>query len=269
MAIIHPTAVVEENVRLADDVVVGPYCVIGSGVSIGAGTILDARVVVSGDTTIGRQNHFFPNSAIGCNPQILGMGVDTKAGSLVIGDRNVFRENVTIHVSKHAGTATRIGSDNLLMVGSHIGHDVIMEDKIVLSNLVQIGGHVRIETGAWMSGLAASHQFVTIGKWCYVAGLAGLTHDIVPFVIVSGHYPPRVRGINKRGMNRAGLNEEQQERILDAYKRLYRKSGTLLANAKELAEQDGLDDNVRAMIDAIFKSTQHRFGRYRESARHD
>jgi UDP-N-acetylglucosamine acyltransferase len=269
MAIIHPTAVVEENVRLADDVVVGPYCVIGSGVSIDAGTILDARVVVMGNTTIGRQNHFSPNSAIGCNPQILGLGADAQTGALVIGDRNVFRENVTIHVSKRAGTATRIGSDNLLMVGSHIGHDAILEDKIVLSNLVQIGGHVHIETGAWMSGLAASHQFVTIGKWCYVAGLAGLTHDIVPFVIVSGHYPPRVRGVNKRGMNRAGLNEEQQERIFDAYKRLYRKSGTLLANAQELAQQDGLDDNVRAMIEAIFRSTHHRFGRYRESMRHE
>jgi UDP-N-acetylglucosamine acyltransferase len=238
-----------------------------SGVSIGAGTILEARVVVTGHTTIGRQNHFFPNSAIGCGPQILGMEPGARMGALVIGDRNMFRENVTIHVSKRAGAATRIGNDNLLMVGSHIGHDAILEDRIVLSNLVQIGGHVRIETGAWMSGLAASHQFVTIGRWCYVAGLAGLTHDIVPFVIVSGHYPPRVRGVNKRGMNRAGLNAEQQERILDAYKRLYRKSGTLLANAKELAEQDGLDENVRAMIEAIFRSTEHRFGRYRESLR--
>jgi UDP-N-acetylglucosamine acyltransferase len=267
MAIIHPTAVVEENVQLADDVVVGPYCVIGSGVSIGAGTILDARVVITGNTTIGRQNRFFPNSLIGCNPQILGMEPGAQTGALVIGDRNAFRENVTVHVSRHTGGATRIGNDNLLMVGSHIGHDAVLEDKIVLSNLVQIGGHVKIEMGAWMSGLAASHQFVTIGRWSYVAGLAGLTHDVVPFVIVSGHYPPRVRGINKRGMNRAGLNEQQQEKILDAYKSLYRQGGTLLANAKELAERNGLDENVRAMVEAVFHSTEHRFGRYRESLR--
>lgn len=267
MAIIHPTAVVEENVQLADDVVVGPYSVVGSGVSIGAGTILDARVVITGNTTIGRKNRFFPSSMIGCNPQILGMEPDAPIGALVIGDGNVFRENVTVHVSKHAGGATRIGNDNLLMVGSHIGHDAVLEDRIVLSNLVQIGGHVKIEMGAWMSGLAASHQFVTIGRWSYIAGLAGLTHDIVPFVIVSGHYPPRVRGVNKRGMNRAGLNPEQQERIFDAYKQLYRQGSTLLANAKELAEQDGLDENVRAMIEAIFRSTEHRFGRYRETLR--
>ena len=267
MAIIHPTAVVEKDVQLADDVVVGPYCVIGSGVSIGAGTILHARVVVTGHTTIGRQNQFFPNSVIGCNPQVLGMGPDANIGGLEIADRNVFRESVTIHVSKQPGTATRIGSDNLLMVGSHIGHDAILEDKIVLSNMVQIGGHVKIEMGAWFSGLAASHQFVTIGRWSYVAGLAGLTHDVAPFLIVSGHYPPRVRGVNKRGMNRAGLDKEQQVRILDAYKRLYRQGSTLLANAKELSEQDGLDENVRAMVEAIFRSTQHRFGRYRESLR--
>jgi len=267
MAIIHPTAVVEENVQLADDVVVGPYCVVGRGVSIGAGTVLDARAVIVGNTTVGQKNRFFPNSLIGCTPQILGMEPDAPMGGLVIGDRNVFRENVTVHVAKNVGAATRIGSDNLLMVGTHIGHDAILEDRIVLSNLVQIGGHVKIETGAWFSGLAASHQFVTIGRWTYVAGLAGLTHDVAPFLTVGGHYPPRIRGVNKRGMNRAGLSEEQQTRIYDAYKRLYRKGGTLLANAQQLAEEDGLDDNVRAMVDAIFKSTQHRFGRYRESHR--
>jgi len=267
MAIIHPTAVVEKNVQLADDVVIGPHCVVGSGVSIGAGTILDARVVITGNTKIGRENHLYPNSLIGCSPQILGLGVDAEVGGLVIGDRNSIRENVTIHVSKHPGAATRIGNDNLLMVNSHIGHDAVLEDKIVLSNLVQIGGHVKIEMGAWFSGLAASHQFVTIGRWSYVAGLAGLSHDVPPFLIVSGHYPPRIRGVNKRGMNRAGLTEEQQDRIYEAYKQLYRQGSTLLNNAKELAAQDGLDENVRAMIDAIFKSSEHRFGRYRETLR--
>jgi UDP-N-acetylglucosamine acyltransferase len=267
MAIIHPTAVVEENARLADDVVVGPNFTIGGGVSIGAGAVLETTVIVTGNTTIGQRNHFYPNSMIGCNPQILGMGPGDEAGALVMGDRNVVRENVTIHVSKHAGTATRVGSDNLLMVGSHIGHDAIIEDKIVLSNLVQIGGHVKIETGAWFSGLAASHQFVTIGRWSYIAGLAGLTHDIPPYLMVSGHYPPRIRGVNKRGMNRAGLSAEQQERIFDAYRFLYRHGSTLLNNAKELAAQNGLDENVRAMVDAIFRSSEHRFGRYLESHR--
>ncbi len=267
MAKVHPTAVVDKDVQLAEDVVIGPYCVVGAGVSIGAGTVLDARVVITGHTTVGRQNHFFPNAVVGCCPQILGIDPEAHLGGLVIGDRNAIRENVTIHPSKHEGTATQIGSDNLLMVGSHIGHDCLIEDRVVLSNYVQIGGHVKIEMGAWFSGLAASHQFVTVGRWSYIAGLAGLNHDVPPFLIVSGHYPPRVRGVNKRGMLRAGLNEEQQELITEAYKRLYRQGSTLLANARELAQWNGLDENVRDMVEAIFRSNQHRFGRYRESLR--
>jgi UDP-N-acetylglucosamine acyltransferase len=137
-----------------------------------------------------------------------------------------------------------------------------------MSNYVQISGHCKIETGAWFSGLAAMHQFVTIGKWCYAAGLAGINRDVPPFLIVSGHYPPTIRGVNKRGMQRAGLTEEQQERIFEAYKILYRNDNTLLENAKAMAQEAGLDENVRAIVDAILKSSEHRYGRYLEQFRH-
>jgi UDP-N-acetylglucosamine acyltransferase len=267
MAIIHPTAVVGRDVQLDEDVVIGPHCVLGDGVSIGAGTVLYAHVVVGNRVTLGRGNHVFPNCAIGCCPQVLGLTPDSKLGTLVIGDRNMIRENVTIHTSKFEGAATRIGSDILLMVGSHVGHDCILGDKVVLSNSVQIAGHVRIETGAWLAGMAGCHQFVTIGRWAFVAGLAGVNRDIPPFLIVSGHYPPTIRGVNKRGLLRAGLSQEQQERIYEAYTKLYRRGNALLVNAKELAEQDGLDDNVRDMLQSIFRSTEHRFGRYLESLR--
>jgi UDP-N-acetylglucosamine acyltransferase len=174
---------------------------------------------------------------------------------------------VTIHSSVAPDTQTKIGDDNFFMVGVHIGHDCIVEDKVVMSNLVQIGGHCRIETGAWFSGLAASHQFVTIGRWSYAAGLAGINRDVPPFLTVSGHYPPRVRGVNKRGLDRAGLSEQQQELIFEAYRRLYRQPGTLLENAMALAQEDGLDENVRAMVDSITRSSEHQFGRYRETFR--
>jgi UDP-N-acetylglucosamine acyltransferase len=267
MATIHPTAVVDKDVQLAEDVVIGPYCVVGRGAVIGPGTILDARVVIAGAVQIGRDNRLYPNCVLGCCPQVLGMDQNSKMGGIVIGDRNAIRENVTIHPSRHEGHLTVVGNDNLLMVGAHLGHDSTVEDKVVLSNYVQIAGHVKIEMGAWFSGLAASHQFVTIGRWSYIAGLAGLNRDVPPFLIVSGHYPPRVRGVNKRGLSRAGLGPRQQERIYDAYKRLYRQGGPLLSNAEELARQDGLDENVRDMVDSIFKSNQHRFGRYLESRR--
>lgn len=268
MVNIHPTAIVAKDVQLADDVTIGPYCTVGSGVSLGAGTVLDSRVVITGHVTMGRENRLYPNVTIGGCPQILGMKPGDKMGSVVIGDRNAIRENATIHPSRQEGTATLVGSDNLLMVGVHIGHDCVVEDKVILSNYVQIAGHVRIEMGAWFSGLAASHQFVTIGRWSYIAAMAGLNRDVPPFLIVSGHYPPRVRGVNKRGLHRAGLNEEQQQRIHEAYRQLYRRGTTLLTNAQELAQQDGLDENVRAMVESIFRSNTHRFGRYRESLRH-
>jgi UDP-N-acetylglucosamine acyltransferase len=216
MTKIHPTAIVEKDARLGEDVVIGPHCVVGGQVSIGAGTILDAQVVISGKVTIGCGNRFYPNSVIGCCPQVLGFDQDTKIGKLVIGDRNAVREYVTIHPSRYENAQTQIGSDNLLMIGSHIGHDCLVEDKVVLSNYVQIGGHCKLETGVWISGMAASHQFVTMGAWCFVAGLSGLTRDIPPFLIVSGHYAPKIRGVNKRGLKRAGLNDEQQEHIYEA-----------------------------------------------------
>jgi UDP-N-acetylglucosamine acyltransferase len=204
---------------------------------------------------------------IGCCPQVLGLTPDVPMGGLVIGDRNMIRENVTIHLSKHEGAATRIGSDGLLMVGCHVGHDCVLGDKIVLSNYVQVAGHVHIGTGAWFAGMAGAHQFVTVGRWAFIAGLAGVTHDVPPFLIASGHYPVKVRGVNKRGLLRAGLSEEQQSCIFEAYRKLYRRGSTLLANARELAGQDGLDENVRDMIGSIFNSYEHRYGRYLESLR--
>jgi UDP-N-acetylglucosamine acyltransferase len=204
---------------------------------------------------------------IGSWPQTLGLTDESKIGKVVIGDGNIMHEYVTIHPSMHSDRETRIGDDNFLMVGTHIGHDSILEDKIVLSNSAQISGHCKIETGAWVSGMVGLHQFVTLGKWTFVAGLAGLNKDIPPFMIVSGHYPPVVRGVNRRGMKRAGLDEEQEAKVFGAYKRLYRQSGSLLENAQALMQEGGLDENVKAIVDSIINSGKHQYGRYLEMFR--
>jgi UDP-N-acetylglucosamine acyltransferase len=266
---VHPSAVVHKDAQLDDGVIIGPNCVIDRKVSIGAGTAIDANVVISKDVKVGRNNHFCANCMIGGRPQKLGLDPDEEIGGLVIGDNNTFREQVTVHLSLYRGQFTKIGNDNLLMVGAHVGHDCTLEDKIVMSNYVQVSGHCKIETGAWFSGVVALHQFVTIGKWSYAAGLAGINHDVAPFLVVSGHYPPKIRGVNKRGLVRAGFSEQQQQQIIEAYKKLYRKDGALLENAKALAQEDGLDENVQAMIDAITRSSQHQFGRYLETFRRD
>ena len=267
MAKIHPTAVVATDAQLGADVVIGPYCVVGSGVSIGAGTALEAQVVIADRVQIGQGNRFYPHCVMGCCPQVMGFDPSSKIGALVIGDRNVIRENVTIHPSRYEDARTEIGNENLIMIGTHIGHDCIVENRTVLSNSVQIGGHSKVEEGVWISGVAGMHQFVTVGQWCFVAGLAGLTNDMPPFMMISGHYPACVRGVNKRGLQRAGLSEQQQESIYEAYRRLYRDGGPLLPKAQAMAQEDGLDENVRAIVDAIIRSSEHRFGRYRETLR--
>ncbi len=268
MSNIHPSAVVDKDVKLADEVTVGPNCVIGGRVSIGAGTEIGANVVIDGDARIGRNNRLFANCVIGGIPQVLGLNSGNEIGGIIVGDGNTIREQVTIHPSIHSGQFTTVGNDNLLMIGVHIGHDCTLEDKTVLSNYVQISGHCRIGTGVWFSGVVALHQFVTVGRWSYAAGLAGINHDVPPFLIVSGHYPPRIRGVNARGMKRAGLSEQQQQKIFEAYRKLYRSGGALLENARALAADDGLDENVRDMVDVIIKSSKHRFGRYLETFRH-
>ncbi len=267
MTQIHPSAVIHKDAELGEDVTIGPNCVIERDVSIGSGTRLEANVAICKNVSIGKENHFFSGCVLGSKPQVMRLTQKSEYGGLVIGDGNKMHEHVTIHPSMHPDRKTTIGNDNFFMINVHIGHDCTVEDDTVLSNLVQIGGHCRIEKGSWFSGLAASHQFVTVGKWCFVAGLAGITRDVPPFLTVSGHYPPKVRNVNKRGLDRAGLSEQQQERIFDAYKKLYRQEGTLLENAKALAAEDGLDENVRAMIVAITNSHKHQYGRYLETFR--
>ena len=262
---IHPSAVIDKTVQLADDVIVGPNCVVDSEAVIGTGTILDANVVIGPNVRIGSGNRLYPNCVIGRPPQLLGSDPEAQIGGLEIGDNNIIREQVTIHPSIHPGRSTKVGNENMLMVGVHIGHDCLLEDKIVISNYSQISGHCKLETGVWLSGMVAVHQFVTFGKWCYAAGFAGINHDVPPFVIVSGHYPPEVRSVNKRGLERVGLTDEQQAKVVEAFKKIYRDNeGVLLERVKALAAEDGLDENVRAMVDAIIRSSQHRFGRYLE-----
>jgi len=265
---VHPSSVVDGSVELSDGVIIGPNCVVESGVSIGCGTRLDANVVVGRNVEIGRNNWLFSNCVIGGMPQVLSFDHDSEYGRIVIGDNNTIREQVTIHPSMTPERFTRVGNENLIMIGVHIGHDCVVEDKVVLSNFVQVSGHCRIRTGVWFSGMVLLHQFVTIGRWCYAAGLTGINHDVPPFVMVSGHYPPRVRGVNKRGLDRAGMSGQEQGRILDAFKKLYRSGGPLLENARALAEEDGLDENVREMVEVIMNSSKHRFGRYLETFRH-
>lgn len=261
---IHPTAVIASSATLGSNVVVGPYTVIDEDCVIGDNTVLDAHVVIGKNTEIGKNNRIFPCAVIGRPPQILGLDEDTKIGGLTIGDNNIIREYVTVHPSMHADGNTVVGNNNLLMINVHLGHDCLLEDSIVISNCTQVSGHCKIETGAWISGMVAIHQFVTIGKWCYAAGYTGINHDVPPFVIVSGHYPLQIRAINKRGLVRAGLTQDEQDKVFEAYKFIWRNDSPVMERVKELSRQKTLSEPVREMVDSLLNSSKHRFGRHLE-----
>ena len=261
---IHPTAVVASSAQIGANVKIGPYTVVDEGAVIGDNTTLDAHVVIGKETKMGKNNSIYAGAVIGRPPQILGFDDDTKIGGLQIGDNNTIREFVTIHPSMFPDENTIVGNGNLLMINVHLGHDCVLEDKIVISNATQVSGHCKLETGVWLSGNVLVHQFVTIGKWCYAAGLAGINHDVPPFVIVSGHYPMEVRAINKRGLARAGLGEDEQKAVFKAFKHIWRSDGPILERGKELLEKGDLAEPVQDMVDALVRSNKQRFGRHLE-----
>ncbi len=268
MTDIAQTAMVDKTAQLGRDVVIGPGCVIGAGVRIGDGCRFQANVIVEPGVEMGRNNRFHAHCVIGDLPQILGCEhADTQ---LQIGDDNVFREQVTIHRgSPHGSGKTIIGHQNYFMVGSHLGHDCEVENQVVVSNYTQLSGHVKLERNVWLSAMIGIHQFVTVGRYAYIAGLSAVTHDVPPFVRIAGSYPCEVRGLNVIGLRRAGFSQETIQSLIGVYRRLYmQREGTPLASiVEELCAQSDLEENVAYLLISLQRSTQHRFNRYRESLR--
>lgn len=225
MTKIAPTATVDPHAELAPDVEVGPGSYVGPKVRIGPGCRLLANVTILGNTRIGSGNVFYPQSVIGAAPQDLKyQGTDTE---LIIGDDNVFRESMTVHTGTETGGGiTRIGNKNQFQVGSHLGHDVIVGDHCILSNLVQIAGHVQIEDCVHISGLVGVQQFVTLGRNCYVTGFARCTADTPPFVIYS--HDGTVQGVNVKGLARWGFAESSIQQLRELGKILFPRKNQIL-----------------------------------------
>lgn len=200
--LIHPTAVVHAGARLHPTVRVGAYAVIGERVNVGAGTTIGPHVVIDGWTEIGERNQIFPGAAIGLEPQDLKY--DGSLTLVKIGHGNLIREYVTINRATREGEATLIGNENLLMAYSHIGHNCILENQVIIANSVALAGHVHIESTARLSGVLGVHQFVHIGRLAMVGGMTRIDRDVPPYMLVEGN-PSRVRALNKVGLHRAGL----------------------------------------------------------------
>jgi UDP-N-acetylglucosamine acyltransferase len=232
---IHSTAIVHPKAKVAPGCEVGPYCVIGEHVTLGDNCKLHSHVVIEGHTTLGTGNEIFPFACIGKKTQDLKW----KGGAtwLKIGDRNVFREGVTIHRATDDGDATVIGSDNLMLTYVHIAHDCVLGSHIIMSGYAGLAGHVVVEDHAILGGYTAVHQFCRVGKFSMTGGCSRIPQDVAPFMIVEGN-PAETRTINKIGMERNGFSSEAQAAIRQAYKILFREElsvpNALLKIEKEL-----------------------------------
>ena len=231
---IHTSAVVHPGAQIGPDCEIGPYCVIGEHVTLGAGCKLHSHAVVDGHTKLGKENEIFPFACIGKKTQDLKW----KGGNprLEIGDRNVFREGVTVHCATSDGDATVIGANNLLLNCAHVAHDCILGDHIILSGFAGLAGHVRVEDHAILSGYAAVHQFCRIGKYAMVGACCPVRQDIAPFMLADGD-PATPMTVNKVGLERHGFSEEAISALRSAYKIIFRESLTL-ANALAKIEKE-------------------------------
>jgi UDP-N-acetylglucosamine acyltransferase len=207
-AVVHPTALVDPAARIAPGAFIGPYCVVGPNVSIGPGTRLESHVVVDGWTTIGADNTIGRFSVLGTPPQDVGYkGEETR---VVIGDRNVLREYVTVHrATTKEERLTSIGDDNYLMANAHVAHDCRVGDRTILINGATLGGHVHVGDQAMISAYTGVHQFSHIGRYAFIGGYSVITQDVVPFSRVVGQRPPKVFGLNVVGLRRKGFDRER------------------------------------------------------------
>jgi UDP-N-acetylglucosamine acyltransferase len=231
---IHPLAVVSPHAELGANVRIGPFCVVEAGTVLGDECHLAGRVTVKSGTVLGRDNLVLEGTVLGGMPQHINM--PEFPGTLAIGDGNVIRENVTIHRAMHAGKATTIGSRCLIMVGAHIAHDCTLDDGVIVTNNVLLGGHVEVGSKAYISGGVAVHQFCRIGRLAMVGGLARVRQDIPPFVTVDGG-TTMVVGLNKVGLRRAGFTAQEFYQLKTAYRVIYRSTLTWDEMLDELRTQ--------------------------------
>jgi UDP-N-acetylglucosamine acyltransferase len=246
---VHPSAQVDPGAVLAPDVVVGPFCVVGAGVRIGAGTVLHAHVVIEGPTTMGEQNRLFPFACIGMEPQDLKFRGEPT--TLEIGDRNLFRESVTVHRGTvGGGGVTRLGSDNLLMAGTHVAHDCHVGSHVIFANAATLAGHVTVEDGATIGAFSGVHQFCRVGRQAYIGGYSVLTQDAAPYVLTVGNRA-RAYGINVVGLERKGVAASTIQALKQAYRLLFRAHLSQEEALQRVRAEIGEVEEVRRLADFI------------------
>jgi UDP-N-acetylglucosamine acyltransferase len=247
---IHPTAVIDPKAQIDTDVVVGPYALIEGPVCISSGTEIQGHAVITGQVVIGNNNRIGYGSVIGSYPQDLSF--DPKAKSAVeIGNDNVIREHCTIHRGTKEGTVTRIGSNNLLMVGVHLGHNTRLGDHVILANNVLLGGYAEIHDRVFIGGGSVVHQFTRMGSVSLLQGISGVGKDVPPFAIAAGK--DGIAAINIIGLRRAGYGPALRKEVKEAYTLFY-GSGLNASQAQQESRQRSWSKEVSLFWDFITTS---------------
>lgn len=262
---IHPSTILESGARIDPSAEIGPFCIVGPQIMIGPGTRLLHSVTVLGRTTIGARNTLHPYCVLGGDPQDFKFrGEDS---TLIVGDDNVIRENVTINKGTWiAGNETRIGNRNYIMGNSHVAHDSIITNECILANGSILAGHVLVEPFAIMSGWVAIHHFVTVGQHAFIGGASRITQDCPPFMITQG-MTGDVRGVNSVGLRRRGFKPDAINALREAHRVIWR-SGLPKSDAlAELEQRNGMLPEVRTLIEFLRASDRGRMGRAREARR--
>ena len=250
MALVHRTAIVHPKAKIGAHCEIGPYCVIGEHVILGQKCKLHSHVVIDGHTKLGKGNEIFPFASIGLKTQDLKWkGGITRTE---IGDHNTFREYVSVHSATGAGEVTRIGSHNHILAYSHIAHNCILGNHIIMSNAATLGGHVIVEDYAVIS-ISAVHQFCRIGKMAMIGGCSKVVQDVPPYMLADGN-PAETRTINKVAMERKGVSEEAQMALRAAYKILFREGLTISNALAKIEKKLPMLPEVRHLIQFIRSS---------------
>lgn len=253
---IHPTAVVEDGVELGADVEIGAYAFVGSGVTLGARTKLHHHATVEGNTTLGEACEVFPYACLGGKTQDLKY----KGGNpgVRIGDRNVFREYVSVHAATFDGQFTTIGSDNTILAYSHVAHDCVVGSRVIMSNYAGLAGHVIVEDHVLIGAYGGVHQFCRLGAHAMLSACSKLVHDLPPYFIADGA-PATVRSFNKVGLERFGFTAEQLDRVKLIFRTLYRDGLNRTQALDKLAAHPDASTNELQRVLAFAKSSERGF----------
>ena len=249
MTKIHPTAIIDPKAVLGTGVQIGPFCTIGPDVVLGDEVCLVSHVVIAGHTQIGANTLIHPMAFLGGPPQHLAhKGEPTQ---LIIGERNVIRENVTMHTGTvGGGGVTKVGSDSLYMVGAHVAHDCRVGDNVTFANNATLGGHVQVGDFVFMGGLSAVHQFTRIGRYAFVGGGGVVTKDIIPYGSVWGNHA-HLEGLNLVGLKRRGFGREAINNLRAAYRLMFADEGTFQERLDDVAQVYQVSSEVMEIVNFI------------------